>query len=70
MKLSWGTFQALALALLGAIAFVWFFIEDDERTLPIILLVSLFVLLSLEYIREGLSPKKPATISSKDEANT
>lgn len=70
MKLSWGIFQVLALVLLGGIVYVWFFFEDDERTLPIILLVSLFILLSLEYIREGLSPKKPATISRKDEVDT
>jgi len=51
-------FQILATAILGAIACVWFLVEEPQRTIPLIILVSLFVLLSLEYVREGFSQKK------------
>jgi hypothetical protein len=46
------------MAILVAIVLVWFFIEESERTIPIVLLISLFVLLSFEYVREGVSQKK------------
>ena len=57
---------------MGAIVYVWFFIEESERTIPIIILVSLFVLLSLEYVREGFSQKKSQATQDikEDEVNT
>jgi len=53
-----GLFRILATVIFGAIAYVWFLVEETQRTIPLILLVSLFVLLSLEYVREGFSQKK------------
>ena len=58
MYISRGVFQALAGILMGAIVCVWVFFEDSARTISIIILVFFFVLLSLEYVREGFSQKK------------
>ena len=57
MRIPRGVFQILGTVIMAAIAYVWLFIET-ERTMLIVILVSLFVLLSLEYIREGYSQKK------------
>ena len=65
MRIPRGVFQILGTAIMVAIAYVWLFIET-ERTILIVVLVSFFVLLSLEYIREGFSQVK----SRKDEVNT
>ena len=72
MQITRGIFQALATAILGAIVYVWFFIEESLRTMPLIVLVSLFVLLSLEYVREGFSQKKSQASHDikEDEVNT
>lgn len=58
MRLSRGIFQTLAGLIFGAIVYVWVFFEESERTISIAILVLLFVLLSLEYIREGFSHTK------------
>ncbi len=58
MHITRDIFQPVAMAILVAIVLIWFFIEESERTIPIILLISLFVLLSFEYVREGVSQKK------------
>jgi hypothetical protein len=59
MHMSRGIFQTLAVLIIGAIAYVWLFVEGLEKTISIVFLVSLFILLSSEYIREGFSQKKP-----------
>lgn len=64
MRIPRGVFQILGTVIMVAIAYVWLFIET-ERTMLIIILVSLVVLLSLEYIREGFSQVK----SRKDEVD-
>jgi len=58
MHMSRGVFQTLAMIILGTLVYVWFFFSESEKTIPIVVLVSLFILLSLEYIREGFSQKK------------
>ena len=58
MQITRGIFQAIATIIMAAIAYVWFFIEETERPIPIVILASLLVLLSFEYVREGFSQKK------------
>ncbi|UCE43407.1 MAG: hypothetical protein JSV57_03305 [Candidatus Bathyarchaeota archaeon] len=58
MQISRALFQTLATAILGAIAYVWFFVEEALRPILMVILISLFVLLSVEYVREGFSQKK------------
>jgi len=58
MRITRGVFQISAL-IMGALAYVWLFLSESEKTIPTVALVSLFILLSLEYIREGFSQKKP-----------
>ena len=60
MQISRGVFQTLAMIILGAIVYIWLFIET-EKTILIAILVSFFVILSVEYIREGISQKKTVT---------
>jgi MFS superfamily sulfate permease-like transporter len=59
MRITRDIFQISALVIMGLIVYVWLFIEESEKTIPTVVLVSLFILLSVEYIREGLSQKKP-----------
>lgn len=56
--MSRGVFQTSAMLIMGALVYVWLFFSESERTIPTVVLVSLFILLSLEYIREGFSQKK------------
>jgi len=58
MRITRGIFQISALVIMGLIVYVWLFIEESEKTIPTVVLVSLFILLSVEYIREGLPQKK------------
>jgi len=71
MQITRGIFQAFAMAILSAIVYIWFFIEETQRTLPIVFLVSLLVLLSVEYVREGFSQKKSKAShdTKQDEVN-
>ena len=41
-----------------AIGYVLFYIEEPDKTTLIIFLASLFILLSVEYLREGFEQKK------------
>ena len=59
MRITRGVFLTLGWVIMGALAYVWLFFSDSEKTIPTVALVSLFILLSLEYIREGFSQKKP-----------
>jgi len=59
MRITRDIFQISALVIMGLIVYVWLFIEESEKTIPTVVLVSLFILLSVEYIREGLFQKKP-----------
>jgi len=43
---------------MGAIVCVWVFLEDSARTISIVILILFFLLLSLEYVREGFSQRK------------
>jgi asparagine N-glycosylation enzyme membrane subunit Stt3 len=58
MYISRGVFQALAGLLMGAIVCVWVFLEDSARIISIVILVLFFVILSLEYVREGFSERR------------
>jgi len=59
MRMTRGVFLTLGWVIMGALAYVWLFLSDSEKTIPTVALVLLFILLSLEYIREGFSQKKP-----------
>jgi len=58
MHLSRGVFQTCAMIIMGVLVYVWLFFSEPERTILTAVLVSLFILLSLEYIREGFTKKK------------
>ncbi len=58
MYISRGIFQVLSYIIFGAIVWIWFFVEESERTIPIVFLVLLFIALSFEYLRQGYSIKK------------
>ena len=66
MHMSRDVFQILAMVILGTLVYIWFFFSESEKTIPIVVLISLFILLSLEYIREGFSKKK-LDLSSKSQ---
>jgi hypothetical protein len=59
MRITRGVFQTLGWVIMGTLAYVWLFLSESEKTIPTVALVSLFILLSLEYVREGFSQKKP-----------
>lgn len=59
MHLSRGVFQICAMIIMGVLVYVWLFFSEPERTILTAVLVSLFILLSLGYIREGFTKKKP-----------
>lgn len=61
MYMSRGVFQTLGMLIIGAIATVWLFVEDPGKIMPTVILASLFIILSLEYIREGISKKGKPT---------
>ena len=46
------------MVIMAAIAYVWFFVEESERIISLLMLATLFAILSLEYIREGVSTRK------------
>lgn len=58
MYIGRSVFQALAGILMGAIVGVWVFLEDSARIISIVILALFFVILSLEYVREGFSERK------------
>lgn len=58
MYISRGIFQAVSYIIFGAIVWIWFFVEETERIVPIVFLVLLFIVLSFEYLRQGYSTKK------------
>ncbi len=58
MHIGRSVFQAVAGLLMAAIVGVWVFLEDSARIISIVILVSFFLLLSLEYVREGFSQEK------------
>lgn len=58
MYMTRGIFQTLAGVIFAAIVYFWIFLEESQRTIPIFVLVLLFILLSVEYVREGFSHKK------------
>ena len=58
MHMSRDVFQTLAMVILGAIVCVWFSTEGSDRTMLIVVLVLLFIILSVEYVREGFAQRK------------
>jgi hypothetical protein len=62
MYMTRSVFQTLAMLILGGIVYVWLFLEESARTIPIVILILLFVLLSLYYLREGYvhADKRPS----------
>jgi len=59
MRITRRVFLTLGWIMMGALTYVLLFFSDSEKTIPTVVLVSLFILLSLEYIREGFHKKKP-----------
>ena len=54
-------FLTLGSLMMVAIGYVWFYIEQPTKTTLIIFLALFFILLSVEYLREGLEQKKHRT---------
>lgn len=59
MRITRRVFLTLGWIMMGALTYVLLFFSDSEKIIPTVVLVSLFILLSLEYIREGFHKKKP-----------
>jgi len=51
-------FLTLGSLMMVAIGYVLFYIGEPDKTTLIIFLASLFILLSVEYLREGFEQKK------------
>ncbi|TET20702.1 hypothetical protein E3J74_01915 [Candidatus Bathyarchaeota archaeon] len=58
MRIARGVFLTLGWVIMGALAYVWLFTEGSDRTILIVVLVSLFIILSVEYVREGFAQRK------------